>query len=171
LKDSIALTAGFVAKEIVVGTMGVLYQAPAEAPNGPAVESPLTVALRQQSGLTPLTALAFMVFTLIYTPCLGTVGMMLKETRSAKWTTFSVGYGLVLAWILSWSVVAIAALATAFLVWRVVGPFVRGSPSSGCHGCSTPCALKTAAKRKPCATPATSVPIYRAESPAIERPR
>ncbi len=112
-KDGVALTAGFVAKEIVVGTMGVLYQAPADAPGGPAAESPLTVALRQQSGLTPLTALAFMVFTLIYTPCLGTVGMMLKETRSAKWTAFSVGYGLALAWVLSWSVVAIGHLTGA----------------------------------------------------------
>jgi ferrous iron transport protein B len=110
-KDGIALTAGFVAKEIVVGTMGVLYQAPAESPGAAGGESPLHVALRQQSGLTPLTALAFMVFTLIYTPCLGTVGMMLKETRSARWTTFSVAYGLVLAWVLAWAVVAVGHLA------------------------------------------------------------
>ena len=110
-KDGIALTAGFVAKEIVVGTMGVLYQAPAESRGAAGGESALHVALRQQSGLTPLTALAFMVFTLIYTPCLGTVGMMLKETRSARWTTFSVAYGLVLAWVLAWAVVAVGHLA------------------------------------------------------------
>lgn len=110
-KDGIALTAGFVAKEIVVGTMGVLYQATPEAATAASRESPLRVALRQQSGLTPLTALAFMVFTLIYTPCLGAVGMMLKETRSAQWTMFSVAYGLVLAWVLSWGVVAIGRLA------------------------------------------------------------
>jgi ferrous iron transport protein B len=108
-KDGVALTAGFVAKEIVVGTMGVLYQASPETENG--TERPLQVALRRQSGLTPLTALAFMVFTLIYTPCLGTVGMMLKETRSASWTTFSVAYGLVLAWGLSWAVVTVGHLA------------------------------------------------------------
>jgi ferrous iron transport protein B len=43
-----------------------------------------------------------MVFTLIYTPCLGTVGMILKETRSLLWTGFSVGYGLGLAWLMAW---------------------------------------------------------------------
>ena len=97
-KDGIALTAGFVAKEIVVGTMGVLYQAAPAAAGQAGTESPLQITLRRRSGLTPLTALAFMVFTLIYTPCLGTVGMMLKETRSAAWTAFSVAYGIVLAW-------------------------------------------------------------------------
>jgi hypothetical protein len=49
-------------------------------------------------------------------------------------------------------VVAIAALATAFLAWRVIGPFVRNS-SPGCHGCSTPCELKTASRRTPCVPP------------------
>ncbi len=121
-KDAVALTAGFVAKEIVVGTMGVVYQATTEAPDRrfpqtdrPADSrrfsqmtlSPLQMTLRRRSGLTPLTALAFMVFTLIYTPCLGTVGMMLKETRSAWWTGFSVAYGLVLAWVISWGLVVV----------------------------------------------------------------
>lgn len=110
-KDGIALTAGFVAKEIVVGTMGVLYQASPDARDSGAGESPLHAALRDHSGLTPLTALAFMVFTLIYTPCLGTIGMMLKEMRSARWTAFSVAYGLALGWVLAWAVVAIGRLA------------------------------------------------------------
>ena len=43
-----------------------------------------------------------MVFILIYTPCLGTVGMILKETRSLLWTSFSVVYGLGLAWLMAW---------------------------------------------------------------------
>jgi len=64
--------------------------------------SGLQSALRQRSGLSPLTALAFMVFTLIYTPCLGTIGMILKETRSFIWTSFSVVYGLGLAWLMAW---------------------------------------------------------------------
>jgi len=111
-KDGVALTAGFVAKEIVVGTMAVVHQAKAEAPEGQA-GSPLQQTLRERSGLTPLTALAFMIFTLIYTPCLGTVGMILKETRSWRWTGFSVGYGLVLAWLLSWGTV-VAGRALGF---------------------------------------------------------
>jgi len=98
-KDSIALTAGFVAKEIVVSTMAVIHQTRAEAPEA---GGGLRAALLDRSGLTPLTALAFMVFTLIYTPCLGTVGMILKETRSCLWTSFSLAYGLGLAWLMAW---------------------------------------------------------------------
>jgi ferrous iron transport protein B len=101
-KDSIALTAGFVAKEIVVSTMAVVNQAKVGDRDGNPDASALQEALKKRSGLTPLTALAFMVFTLIYTPCLGTVGMILKETRSFGWTSFSVAYGLGLAWFMAW---------------------------------------------------------------------
>jgi ferrous iron transport protein B len=99
-KDCVALTAGFLAKEIVVGTLAVVHQAKEEAADGK--RSPLQTALKERSGLTPLTSLAFMVFVLIYTPCLGTVGMILKETRSLAWTSFSVLYGLGLGWLLAW---------------------------------------------------------------------
>lgn len=109
-KDSVALTAGFVAKEIVVGTMGVVYQARTRTSGEHTSLSPLQQTLRDHSGLTPLTALAFMVFTLIYTPCLGVVGMILKETRSWAWTAFSVIYGLGLAWLLSWGLVTAGRL-------------------------------------------------------------
>ena len=101
-KDSIALTAGFVAKEIVVSTMAVVNQAKVGDRDGNPDASALQEALAKRSGLTPLTALAFMVFILIYTPCLGTVGMILKETRSWGWTSFSVAYGLGLAWLMAW---------------------------------------------------------------------
>ena len=109
-KDGVALTAGFAAKEIVVDTMGVLNQAKADKdPNAPGL-SPLQESIRTNSGFTALTAFAFMVFILIYTPCLGLVGMILKETRSWGWTSFSVGYGLVLAWVMAWGTVAIGRL-------------------------------------------------------------
>jgi len=104
-KDSIALTAGFVAKEIVVSTLAVVNQAKVGDNQGNPDTSALQDALARRSGLTPLTALAFMVFILIYTPCLGTVGMILKETRSMAWTAFSVAYGLGLAWLVAWGTV------------------------------------------------------------------
>ena len=100
-KDVIALTAGFVAKEIVVSTMAVIHQASEEPKEGERL-SPLQVALRDGSGLTPLTALAFMVFTLIYTPCIGTIAMIRREAGSWAWAAFTVGYGLVLGWGLAW---------------------------------------------------------------------
>jgi ferrous iron transport protein B len=105
-KDVIALTAGFVAKEIVVSTMAVIHQASEEPKEGERL-SPLQVALRDGSGLTPLTALAFMVFTLIYTPCLGTIAMIRREAGSWRWAAFTVGYGLVLGWGLAWATVAL----------------------------------------------------------------
>jgi ferrous iron transport protein B len=110
-KDGVALTAGFVAKEIVVGTLAIVHQAKEEGSDGPV--TPLQESIRRNSGLTPLTALAFMIFTLIYTPCLGTVAMIKKETMSWKWTGFSIGYGLVLGWLLAW-IVVVAGRALGF---------------------------------------------------------
>jgi ferrous iron transport protein B len=101
-KDVVALTAGFVAKEIVVSTMAVVHQAKAGEVQSGSGTSPLQMSLRERSGLTPLTALAFMVFILIYTPCLGTVSMMQKELGSWGWSLFGVGYGIGLAWLLAW---------------------------------------------------------------------
>ena len=108
-KDVIALTAGFVAKEIVVSTMAVIHQASEEPKAGERL-SPLQVTLRDRSGLTPLTALAFMIFTLIYTPCLGTVSMIRRESGSWGWAGFTVAYGLVLGWGLSWATVALGRM-------------------------------------------------------------
>jgi ferrous iron transport protein B len=109
-KDGVALTAGFVAKEIVVSTMGVVNQAKAEKnPEAPGL-SPLQDTLKANSGFTPLTSFAFMVFILLYTPCLGLVGMILKETRSLAWTSFSVGYGLALAWFMAWGTVVLGRM-------------------------------------------------------------
>jgi ferrous iron transport protein B len=58
------------------------------------------------SGLNAASAAGLMAFTLLYTPCLATVGAIWKETGSLRWTAFSIVYGLVLAWIM------------AFLIYR-----------------------------------------------------
>ncbi|HJU84065.1 MAG TPA: ferrous iron transport protein B [Holophagaceae bacterium] len=108
-KDVIALTAGFVAKEIVVSTMAVIHQASDEPKAGERL-SPLQVTLRDHSGLTPLTALAFMVFILIYTPCLGTVSMIRREAGSWGWAGFTVAYGLGLGWLLAWGTVVLGRM-------------------------------------------------------------
>jgi ferrous iron transport protein B len=88
----------------------VLNQAKAEKADDAPGASPLQDSLRQHSGFTPLTAFAFMVFILLYTPCLGLVGMILKETRSLAWTAFSVAYGLVLAWFMAYGTVTLGRL-------------------------------------------------------------
>jgi ferrous iron transport protein B len=92
-KITVALVFGFVAKEIVVGSLGVLYGAGEN-------ENALTEKLQaESSGIYPLTAFGMMVFTLLYTPCIAAVGVIRQETGSWKWTLFSVLYSVSIAWI------------------------------------------------------------------------
>lgn len=107
-KTSVAILTGFVAKEIVVSTYGVLYNVSREADE---TSEGLRGALKNESGLTPLSAFALMTFILIYTPCLGTVAAIKKETGSWKWTGFSVAYSLVLAWVLAAGIVSVGRIA------------------------------------------------------------
>jgi len=95
-RGGVALITGFFAKEIVVSTYGVLYQVGEKEEESEGLRSAL-----QHSGMSPLVAYAFMVFTLIYTPCLGTVAAIRRETGSWGWTFFSVGYSITLAWMMA----------------------------------------------------------------------
>ncbi|MBF0331558.1 MAG: ferrous iron transport protein B [Candidatus Omnitrophica bacterium] len=98
-KGGVALLTGVAAKEIVVSTFGVLYQAGDKVNHE---SEGLRNALRQD--MTPLAALSFMLFTLIYIPCVGALGAMYRELGSLKWTLFAVGYSLTLAWVVSFLV-------------------------------------------------------------------
>lgn len=100
-RNTVALLTGFVAKEIVVSTLGVLYQVGTEAEEK---SEGLIQALRK-SEMTPLVSYAFMAFVLIYTPCLGTIAVIRRETNSWKWTAFSVGYAVALAWVVAFVIV------------------------------------------------------------------
>jgi ferrous iron transport protein B len=91
-RGGIALLSGFVAKEIVVGTLGVLY-AVSETQESGALEMALG-----HSGMTPLRALSMMLFVLLYLPCLATVAAIRRETGSAGWMFFSIIYSTGLAW-------------------------------------------------------------------------
>ncbi|MGG4000477.1 ferrous iron transport protein B [Anoxybacillus kestanbolensis] len=86
-----ALLTGFLAKEVVVSTMNIIYHVPDVA----------SLQGLMASHFTPLSAFSFMVFVLLYVPCLATVATIYKETGSRKWTMFSIGYALVLAYIVS----------------------------------------------------------------------
>ena len=91
-RGSVALLTGFVAKEIVVSTMGILYAAD-ERENSEALKHALL-----SSGMTPIGALAMMVFVLLYMPCLATLAAIRRETASLKWMIFSISYSTLLAW-------------------------------------------------------------------------
>jgi len=105
-KEGLALLTGIAAKETVVSTLGVLYQAGADADES---SESLRAALRN-SGLTPASALAMMVIVLIYVPCLGTITIIRRETGSRRWTLFAVTYSCVLAWIVGFTIYHIARL-------------------------------------------------------------
>ena len=92
-RASVALLTGFVAKEIVVSTMGVLY-AVGDQNEGDVLQQAL-----QESGMTPLSAFALMTFVLLYVPCLATVTTIRQETGSNGWMLFSVVYSTGLAWL------------------------------------------------------------------------
>ncbi|HID18286.1 TPA: ferrous iron transporter B, partial [Candidatus Bathyarchaeota archaeon] len=94
-----------IAKEIVVGTFGVIFGLGEEAGT-----EEIQVALNAQEIFTPVTGLAFMVFTLIYIPCVACIGTIYRETNSWKWTIFSVAYGLILAYIVSLAIVVMGGL-------------------------------------------------------------
>jgi len=92
-----ALIFGLLAKEIVVEAMGIIYSVQGEA----AIGASLAAAL------SPLSALSLMVFVLLYTPCIATVGIIKSETGSWRWTGFSVAYQLGLAYLVSLLVVLV----------------------------------------------------------------
>jgi ferrous iron transport protein B len=89
-KIAVALVFGIVAKEIVVGSMGVLYGVGED-------EESLSNVLAA-GAMTPLAALGLMVFTLLYAPCFACIGVIKRETGSWKWTLFQLAYGTALAW-------------------------------------------------------------------------
>ena len=97
-KGGVALLSGFVAKEIVVSTLGVLYAAD-DASEPDALKKALLA-----SNFTPLSAFAMMVFVLLYLPCLATVAAIRRETRSMKWMIFSIAYTTSVAWVTSFLV-------------------------------------------------------------------
>jgi len=102
---AVALFFGFLAKEAVVGTFATMLGLGGEAEIGE-----VSTALQSAGVFTPLTGLAFMAFSLIYIPCMATVGIIYRETNSWKWTIFSVAYGLVLAYVVALTIVTFGRL-------------------------------------------------------------
>ncbi|MFB5197073.1 ferrous iron transport protein B [Neobacillus sp. KR4-4] len=88
---SASLITGFLAKEAIISTMNIIYF----VPNDASLQGLLA------NYYTPLAAYSFMVFILLYIPCLATVATIYKETNSKKWTAFSMIYAFAIAYVLS----------------------------------------------------------------------
>ncbi|NLK09196.1 MAG: ferrous iron transport protein B [Firmicutes bacterium] len=95
-KAVVALLSGIVAKELIIGTLGVLYGA--GTVYGTA-ETGLIYAIRE--AFEPLSAYAFLVMSLVYIPCIATLVSIKRETNSWKWMAVSVVYTVLLGWILA----------------------------------------------------------------------
>lgn len=89
---TIALIFGFVAKEIVIGSLAVIYGLSGEALGG---------TLAHQ--LDWVQAYSFMLFTLIYTPCLSAIATLRSESKNNGFMLFSIAWSLVLAWLVSFA--------------------------------------------------------------------
>lgn len=100
-KLGIGFISGVGAKELVVSTLGVLYTNEGDVEN---------VNLSNRIPITPLVALAYMLFVLIYFPCIATFAAIKQESGSWKWAIFTAGYTTGLAWLIAFTVFQIGSL-------------------------------------------------------------
>lgn len=110
-KMSISILSGLAAKEIVVSTLGVLYQADenVQAQSSSLVEKLQNQTFQQgerqgEKVFSPLIALSFMLFVLLYFPCVGVLAAITKESGHWKWGVFTVFYTTSIAWVVSFIV-------------------------------------------------------------------
>ncbi|OPY59307.1 MAG: Ferrous iron transport protein B [Pelotomaculum sp. PtaU1.Bin035] len=98
-ETGVAVLTGILAKEAVVSTLGVVYGVAELA------EEAGEAAMQLQDSIgavfTGLSAYAFLVFTLLYTPCMAVIGTFKKELGSWKWTLFAALYPFILAWLIA----------------------------------------------------------------------
>ena len=114
-KLDVGLVAGIGAKEVVASTMGVLYAnndsfGDDEAYNNEGGKYDTLLAQMRADGITPLAAYCFLLFVVIYFPCIATVAAIKGETGSWRWAAFSAVYTTVLAWIVSAVVYQVGSL-------------------------------------------------------------
>ncbi len=108
---SVSILSGVAAKEVVVSTLGVIFQ----ADNGTG-KSSLVEKIQTQQGpdgrplFSPLIAFSFMLFILTYFPCIGVVAAIKRESGSWRWALFTVVYTTAIAWLLSFSVFQVGSL-------------------------------------------------------------
>lgn len=104
-----AVISGIMAKEAVVSTIGILYGLPDLSPDMEEAEMISTVAgTGLAAAFTAASALAFMVFSQLYTPCMTALGTIKKETNSWYWMGFAAVSQFAIAWVVSLAVYWIA---------------------------------------------------------------
>jgi len=105
-KIGVSILTGMAAKEIIVSSMGVLYQSGMDAGE---TSTGLQNKLQEQTFFTPLTACSFMLFILLYFPCVAALTAIRREAGT-KWAIFTALYTTVLAWLAAFGVYQIGGL-------------------------------------------------------------
>lgn len=98
-RASVALLSGAAAKEIVVSTLGVLYS----VEDADSDSASLSNHLLTSGDYSKASALAMMIFVLLYFPCVATVAAIAQEAGGWKWALFSVVYNTLLAWVVAFA--------------------------------------------------------------------
>ena len=102
-KVTVGLVGGFIAKEIVVGTLGTLHSVGEADEESESLRQALQNEIRPDGSkmYNPLVAYALMVFVLLYIPCVATIAVIKRETNSWRWPIFAAFYSTLIAWIVS----------------------------------------------------------------------
>ena len=148
---AVATLTGFLAKENVVATFGVLFGL-GEEMNEESVELLGTI----HSLFTPLSAYAFMAFTLLAAPCFAAIGAIKREMASWKWTLIAIGYQTGLAYVVAFLIYQVGTiiinhnispstiiislivlLALGFAISKIRRDHKESSCGCGCSGCKS----------------------------------
>lgn len=115
-KMGISLVTGFAAKEVVVSTMGVLYQVQGDSETTVSLQEKIRNQVytegdrKGEKVYTKLSGFSFLLFILLYLPCVAVIATVGKESGSWKWSAFVLFYTTGLAWLLSFCVYQIGSL-------------------------------------------------------------
>jgi len=114
-KMGVSLLTGFAAKELIISTMGILYQVDTSGESSVSLQQKIkeevhtTGKLKGERVFTPLVAYAFMVFILLYVPCVATIAAMKKEA-GWQWAIFGIVYNTAIAWLAAFLIYQIGSL-------------------------------------------------------------
>jgi len=108
---SVSLLAGVAAKEVVISTLGILYHIETDpGENSELLENRLQNA-KYSEGIytghpvfTKVTAFAYLMFVLLYFPCVAVVAAIKKESGQWKWAIFTITYTTAVAWVVAFIV-------------------------------------------------------------------
>jgi len=141
---TVSMLTGIVAKESVVGTLGILYGV-----NGDVIQNGTLLYSSIQAHFTTAQAYAFMAFALLSTPCIAAVAAMKRELNSWKWLTFIIAYEMIIAYLVAFGIYQLAQIESGTLltilfsgvivifVASMVRKFIRqkGSACGSCENC------------------------------------